>query len=73
MSDLLNTSIAESKILSYKLDKIRNHINSRIPYVDPVVKTELNVILDIIKAYEFVPQNWELTKPLVEIKEKEEE
>lgn len=71
MSDLLNTSIAESKILAYKLDKIRKYVEERIPYVDPIVKTELNVISDMIRKYEYVPNGWELTKPLVEIKENE--
>lgn len=57
---------AEKIILEYKLDKIRKFIENRLTIVDSITKNELTVILDMIKQYEKVPQNFELTKPLVE-------
>lgn len=57
---------AEKIILEYKLDKIRKFIENRLTIVDSITKNELTVILNMIKQYEKVPQNFELTKPLVE-------
>lgn len=59
---------AEAKVLYYKLDRIRNHIESRIDSgIDAITSAELVYILDMISAYETVPAEWELEKPLVPI------
>ena len=69
----MNNSIvelqAEVKILSYKLDKIRAHINNRLEIVDPITKNELQAILGFISLYEIVPSDWEISEPLVNIPE----
>ena len=59
-------SEAEKKVLEYKLDKIRNFIESRLNIVDSITKNELNIILDMIKQYEQVPNNFKLEKPIVD-------
>lgn len=59
-------SEAENKVLEYKLDKIRNFIESRLNIVDSITKNELNIILDMIKQYEQVPNNFKLEKPIVD-------
>lgn len=66
MGDSLIQITGEKKILEYKLDKIRNFIESRINIVDSVTKNELNVILNMIKQYEHVDSTFELSKPLIE-------
>ena len=58
-------SNAKTLVLLYKLDKIRNHIESRIEVVDPITKSELQFILNMIHKFEVVPENYKLTKPLV--------
>ena len=63
--NVLQQNQAESIILSYKLDKIRNYIESRIKIVDPIVKNELLVITKMIAEYECVPAGWTLETPLV--------
>jgi len=70
MNDNLQYVIADNKILLYKLNKIRNHIESRSKIVDVVTKNELAVILDMISQFEVVPNDWTLDKPLV-VKEEE--
>lgn len=69
----MNNSIvqlsAETKILSYKLDKIRKYILNRLEIVDPITKNELKVILNFISNYEKVPVDWNLEQPLVDIPE----
>lgn len=73
MSEILQQAQAESIILSYKLDKIRKHINNRLINADPIVKNELLMIQSLISQYETVPSNWKLETPIVEISNKEEE
>ena len=70
MNNNLQYVIADNKILLYKLNKIRNHIESRSKIVDVVTKNELAVILDMISQFEVVPNDWTLDKPLV-VKEEE--
>ena len=70
MNNNLQYMIADNKILLYKLNKIRNHIESRSKIVDVVTKNELAVILDMISQFEVVPNDWTLDKPLV-VKEEE--
>ena len=65
MNNNLQYVIADNKILLYKLNKIRNHIESRSKIVDVVTKNELAVILDMISQFEVVPNDWTLDKPLV--------
>lgn len=73
MSEILQQAQAESIILSYKLDKIRKHINNRLINADPIVKNELLMIQSLISQYETVPSNWKLETSIVEIPNKEEE
>lgn len=65
MNDLLQYNQAEATILSYKLDKIRKHIEKRMETVDAITKNELQAILMIISQYEVVPAGWSLKDPLV--------
>ncbi len=65
MTDSLIQAVSETKILSYKLDKIRNYILNRLEVVDPIAKNELKVILNFISNYEHVPADWTLINPLV--------
>ena len=65
MNDLLQCNQAEAKILSYKLDKIKKHIEKRMETVDAIAKNELQAILMIISQYEIVPADWSLKDPLV--------
>lgn len=65
MNDLLMQSQAETKILEFKLDKIRTRLEERIQIVEPITKAELQYILDMISKYENVPCNWTLDKPFV--------
>lgn len=69
--NILQQCQAESVILSYKLDKIRNYIESRIKIVDPIAKNELSVILNMISEFETVPAGWSLETPLVPLNEEE--
>ena len=62
-------TMAEIKILEYKLNKIRNYILKRIPEVDPIMKAELSSILDLISIYESVPADWKLDQPLIKLPE----
>lgn len=73
MNNVLMQQQAEVKILEYKLDRIRKHLNNRINIVDPVTKAELSAILGIICEYEIVPAGWNLETPLVPIQNNEEE
>ena len=52
MSDVLMQSQAETKVLEYKLNRIREKLESRVNIVDPVTKVELQVILAMIEEYE---------------------
>lgn len=56
---------AKVLVLLYKLDKIRAHINNRLDVVDPVTKSELEFILNMIEKFEDVPKGYKLDKPLV--------
>ena len=62
-------TMAEIKVLEYKLDKIRKHISKRLNEVDPIMKAELASILDLISFYECVPADWKLDQPLVKLPE----
>lgn len=66
--------LAEKKVLEFKLDTIRNYINSRLSTIsDPIVSNELKSILSLIGKYETVPPNWELSTPIVDSDIKEGE
>ena len=65
MNDSLMQSFAETKVLEFKLDKIRTRLEERIKIADPITKAELQYLLDMISVYEIVPPNWILEKPLV--------
>lgn len=67
MTDSLIQANAKTKILEYKIDKIRTYILNKIDYVEPITKCEFKILLNKINEYELVPDNWELTNPLVEI------
>ena len=56
---------AECTILTFKLSKIRDHIERRLSVVEADVQAELNYILSMIGEYEHVPANWQLNRPLV--------
>lgn len=64
-SGILMQSMAETRILEFKLDKIRNHINSRLNIVDPICRNELSIIMSLIEKYEVVPADWKLETSLV--------
>ena len=65
MNSMLMQSQAETKVLEFKLDKIRTRLEERIKIVDPVTKVELQYVLDMISIYEMVPAGWNLEKPFV--------
>lgn len=73
MSDVLMQSQAETKVLEYKLNRIREKLESRVNIVDPVTKVELQVILAMIEEYEVVPAGWNLERPFVPVHEKDGE
>lgn len=60
-----NQLLAEIRVLEFKLDNIRTFINRRKEIVDPIVKSELENILELISKYEVVPADWDLDTPLV--------
>ena len=62
---MLKQSQAETKVLEFKLNKIRTRIEERVKIVDPITKVELQYILDMISTYETVPVDWNLEKPFV--------
>lgn len=65
MNSILMQSQAETKVLEYKLDKIRTRLEERIKIADPITKAELQYILDMISTYETVPAGWSLNIPFV--------
>lgn len=69
MNDFLIESQAEVKALEFKLNRIRERLQERIPYAEPITKAELQFILAMISEYETVPYNWELEKPFVQQEE----
>lgn len=58
---------AELLCLQHKLSAIRKHIENRLEVVDPMVKAELSIILNIISRYEVVDKTWSLDRPLVSL------
>ena len=71
MNDLLMQNQAEVKVLEFKLNRIRQRIEERLPIADPISKAELRYILHMISEFETVPAGWNLEKPFV-IKEDDE-
>lgn len=65
MFESTNQLLAEIRVLEFKLDNIRTFINRRKEIVDPIVKSELENILELISKYEIVPADWNLNTPLV--------
>lgn len=65
MFESTNQLLAEIRVLEFKLDSIRTFINRRKEIVDPIVKSELENILELISKYETVPTDWNLNTPLV--------
>ncbi len=65
MNNILMQSQAETKVLEYKLDKIRTRLEERIKIADPITKAELQYVLDMISTYEIVPAGWSLNTPFV--------
>ena len=65
MNSMLMQSQAETKVLEFKLDKIRTRLEERIKIADPITKAELQYVLDMISTYEIVPAGWTLTTPFV--------
>lgn len=66
MNSMLMQSQAETKVLEFKLDKIRTRLEERIKIADPITKAELQYVLDMISKYEVVPAGWTLEKSFVE-------
>lgn len=64
----MNQTLAQIKVLEYKLDAIREHIERRLSVVEGETNAELTYILGMISRYESVPASWSLQKPLVERK-----
>ena len=64
-NNILMQSQAETKVLEFKLDKIRTRLEERIKISDPITKAELCYIQNMISAYEIVPPGWNLEKPFV--------
>ena len=56
---------SEVRVLTYKLDKIRNHIQNRLEVVDDITKCELEFILNMISEFEVVPASYDLLSPIV--------
>ena len=65
MFESTNQLLAEIRVLEFKLDNIRTFVNRRKEIVDPIVKSELENILELISKYEIVPADWNLNTPLV--------
>lgn len=58
---------ANVKVLEYKLNRLRDHIESRLSALEGgPTEVELRVLLNMIKEFEVVPAGWQLTKPLVD-------
>ena len=74
MFESTNQLLAEIRVLEFKLDNIRTFVNRRKEIVDPIVKSELENILELISKYEIVPADWNLNTPLVtDLKDMEDE
>ena len=65
MNNALLQSQAETKVLEYKLNCIRQRLEERIKIVDSITKAELQYILAMIAKYENVPAGWVLEIPFV--------
>ena len=65
MFESTNQLLAEIRVLEFKLDNIRTFVNRIKEIVDPIVKSELENILELISKYEIVPADWNLNTPLV--------
>ena len=69
---MIEQVLAEVKVLEYKLDRIRTHINTRLSTTDdPIVENELKMILNLISNFETVPAGWKLSTPLVDVKKED--
>lgn len=69
---MIEQVLAEVKVLEYKLDRIRTHINTRLSTIDdPIVENELKMILNLISNFETVPAGWKLSTPLVDVKKED--
>ena len=54
MFESTNQLLAEIRVLEFKLDNIRTFINRRKEIVDPIVKSELENILELISKLLFI-------------------
>lgn len=58
-------------VLLYKLDMIQQHINQRLEVVDPVTRSELEFVLNMLRRYEDVPGNYIPPATLIDHPEEE--
>lgn len=68
----LESLTASLKVLEFKLERIRSHIESRLQVAEGPTAVELKRILQMIGEFEAVPAGWSLSKPLVADKYYEE-
>jgi len=57
-NEMYKQTLAESKILLFKLTSIKKHIIKRLTSVDPTMQADLKVILNMIDKYETIPNDW---------------
>lgn len=57
--------MANLRVLEFKLQRIKNHLESRLQVADGPTAVELKRILQMIGEFETVPAGWQLSKPLV--------
>lgn len=65
MNNVLMQSQAETKVLEFKLDRIRTRLEERIKIADSITKAELQYVLAMIAEFETVPAGWNLERPFV--------
>lgn len=65
MINLSNSTNAASRVLEYKLARLRDHIRTRMEVADSSTAVELQILLKMIGEFEVVPANWQLKEPLV--------
>ena len=68
----MNELMATVKILTFKLCRIRDHIERRLEIAEGDTAAELQYVLSMIAEYEQVPCGWQSDRPLVAEEDKDE-
>ena len=70
--NMIASLTANLRVLEFKLQRIKDHLEARLQVADGVTAVELKRILQMISEFEIVPAGWQLSKPLVSEKYYEE-